>query len=320
MKLISRIVFLLCIAYGAGAQDLESLGLAKDRTYFQLKGNPVTVVTRTIKPPKDAMIVLSKEAVPTGPSFVLLKEEQLQFDTAAGLLQRSVIKEIQRKKEEQVTVNYWYKRQDRRFIAQSNYKENKLEDSAFLKYNKSGQLLQYISYNNKGKTIFRVTYTYDRKKQLTIIRKLNEDDFPVAMVKYKYAASGLLTETQHFDKNFRQVATKKYSVKREQDGSVNLSSATYNDLNTLQEGLTQVKDAEGRLVEESQVDQDRRISEYHGYEYNEHGDLAGEKTISETIEQHMVYRYRYDNKNNWTSRETYKNEELQSVEERTLTY
>lgn len=320
MKFISSIVLLLCLAIVAGAQDLESLGLAKDRTYFQLKGNPVMVLTRTIKPPQNAMIVLSKEAVPTGPSFVLLKEEQLQFDTATGLLRSSVTKEVQKKKTEQVTANYWYKKPDGRFTARSNYKENRLEDSAFLKYNKSGQLLQYVSYDNKGKTIFRVTYTYDRKKQLTIIRKLNEDDFPVAMIKYKYAASGLLTETQHFDKNFRQVATKKYSIKREQDGTVNLSSATYNDLNALQEGLTQVKDAKGNLLEESQVDQDRRISEYHGYEYNEHGDLAAEKTISETIEQYMVYHYRYDDKNNWTSRETYKNEELQSVDERTITY
>ncbi len=64
------------------------------------------------------------------------------------------------------------------------------------------------------------------------------------MIKYKYSPAGLLTETQHFDKNFRQVATKKYSIKREKDGSVNLSAATYNDLNALQEGYTQVKDTQ----------------------------------------------------------------------------
>lgn len=320
MKFIVKTILLLCITACAGAQDLESLGQARDRAYFQLRGNPVALLTKTLKPPKDSTIALSDAALATGPSWIALKEEQLQFDSLSGLLLHSTTKEIQKKKEEETSVHYWYRQRENRLVAQSSYTGSRLSDSATLKYNKAGLLLQYISYDNRGRTTFRVTYTYDRKKQLTIIRKLNEDDFPVAMIKYKYASGGLLTETQHFDKNFRQVATKKYSIKREKDGGANLSSATYNDLNALMEGYTQVKDSSGHLLEESQVDQDRHISEYRGYEYNTQGDPVAEKIISATIEQHLVYRYRYDDKNNWISREIYNNEQLQSVEQRTITY
>ncbi len=63
-------------------------------------------------------------------------------------------------------------------MALSNYAGNRLSDSATLKYNRSGLLLQYIAYDNRGRLLFRVTYTYDRKKQLAIIRKLNEERLP----------------------------------------------------------------------------------------------------------------------------------------------
>lgn len=320
MKFIVNTILFLCIAVGATAQDLESIGLAKDRTHFQLRAKPVTVITKTLKPPKDSMVLLSDAPLATGPAWTVIKEEQLKFDSLSGMLQQQNVKELQKKKETSRTTSYWYKQPEARVMAQSSYADNRLEDSAVLKYNRSGLLLQYISYNNKAQMAFRVTYTYDRKKQLTIIRKLNEDDFPVAMIKYKYSSTGLLTETQHFDKNFRQVASKKYSIKREKDGSVNLSAATYNDLNALQEGYTQVKDTAGHVLEESQVDKDRHISEYHGYEYNVQGDPVAEKTISATIEQHLVYRYRYDEQKNWISREIYNNEQLQSVEERSISY
>lgn len=310
---------LLALAAGVQAQDLESLGTAKDYSYFQLRGAPVTVTTRTLKPPKDTLIVPAAAPVATGPSWGLQKEEQWQFDTSGVLLKAST-RELQRKKEELHTVQYTYSKPGKRLQGIGNYDKDRLTDSAALRYNKSGQLLQYIATDGKGKPAFRVTYTYDRKKQLTIIRKLNEDDFPVEMIKYKYAASGLLTETQHFDRNFRQVATKRYSIKRDKDGILNMSSASYNDLNALMDGYTQVKDASGHVTEESQVDKDRRVTEYKGYEYNEQGDVVAEKVIGAAREEHRVYRYRYDDHNNWTSREVYINDLLETVEERSLAY
>ncbi len=319
MKFIVTTILLAPAAAGTKGQDLESLGAVKDYRYFQLKGSPLTVVAKTLKPPKDTLIVPAAAPLATGPSWLLQKEEQLQFDTSGVLLQQTS-REIQRKKEEQHTQRYWYTKADRRLLSFSNYDKDRLADSAALRYNKGGLLLQYIATDARGKPAFRVTYTYDRKKQLTIIRKLNDDDFPVEMIKYKYAASGLLTETQHFDRNFRQVATKRYSIKREKDGTLNLSSATYNDLNALMDGYTQVKDTAGHVTEESQVDKDRRITEYKGYEYNEKGDVVAEKVISATREEHRTYRYRYDDRNNWTSRETYVNDVLEVVDERSLTY
>ena len=84
-----------------------------------------------------------------------------------------------------------------------------------------------------------------------------------------------------------------------------------------------VNDENGNVLEMTTFDYENKTVEGHlENSYNEYGDKIETKTFDEkkNILSHYRYSYIYDNKNNWTSKEEYKDKELVKMTARKLEY
>jgi hypothetical protein len=300
------------------ADDLEKLPKQKDRSFYALKGTVKTTTEQKWIPSKDSTIYISAPAITVDNSYTMERSEELAFGDN-GDVQKQTVKESEGRKKnkmaEQVRTFFYDKN---KLVAVSDFEGGKKTDSVQFHYRKKGQMDYYKYYNSKGDVQYTVDYVY-KSGHVFSMRKKNEQQMPVATIKYKYK-DDVLVETQHFDGQSHKLETRKYSLQTAEDGKVNDSYSVLDEKDNMKEGLLLVKDTLGRLLERNVIDGDRKVTEYNGYQYDTKGNPETEKIFNSLQELTIENRYTYDDAGNWTRKNIFHNGILTAVVTREIKY
>lgn len=316
---------LCCLALAAfltpvllSAEDYDQLPVQKDRKYYRLKGNVVQVSEQSWAPPQDTTVYSTASGpVAVGQRYILQRTEETAFNDK-GDIQSLTITALrdEKKKDMQTTLRRFYYTKDQ-LTAMGNTLEGKPGDSATFHYRKHGLLDQYSLYNGKGLQ-YKVTYIYKSGKMFTA-RKNNQENVPVSMTRYKYK-DGRLVETQHFGEQYQLSETRRYSLQRTADGLFNNSYSVSGADGRMSSGLSQVKDSLGNILEQSFINGDREVTEYHRFRYDAQSFPVEEKVFAYALEETIESRYTYDGQGNWTRKEIFTNGILTAVVLRAIKY
>lgn len=319
MKMMTGMVLLLFYAFITFAQPYEQLPFQKDKKYENLKAKVVAVTERTYVPSKDSVLLQGATVIRPDATWTLEHSEELQLDSMGRILHITVSDLEDRKKNRMKISGHNYFYQKGRMIAQTDTEGKERKDSIAFHYKRSGQLEYYTAFNSKNNVLHKVTYAYDRDGRIITVRKKNEDNYPVAMIKHKY--NGIqLQESQYFDQDFKQTESRRYSSKKSEDGRVNISYVVMNMDGSIKEGMSWVKDADSNILEQSTINSERKVTDYRHFKYDEQGEQTEERVFSASQELTISGKFVYDEKGNWIRKEVYHNDRLQSLVERTLTY
>lgn len=319
MKVMTGTVLLLCYTYVNFAQQYDQLPFQKNDKYENLKGKVDAVSERTYVPAKDSVILQGATDIGPDGTWTLEHSEEVQLDSMGRVL-HITISDLEDRKKNKMKIsghNYFY--QKGRIMAQTDIDGKERKDSIAFHYKRSGQLEHYIAFSSRNSVQYKVTYAYDRDGKIITVRQKNEDNYPVAMIKHKYNGSQL-QESQYFDQDFKQTATKRYSSKKSEEGKVNLSYVIMNMDGSIKEGMSWVKDAAGNTLEQSTINSERQVTDYRHFKYDGQGEQTEERIFSASQELTISVKLAYDEKGNWISKEVYHSDRLQSLVERMLTY
>ncbi len=312
------LVLFLLIPFLCKAEDYDKLPFQKDRKYYRLKGAVVHISEKKWVPSKDSVIFNTAAAIMPDNSYTLEHAEETTFDTSGAILTLSISELEDRKKDKMKTTKRYFFYRKNLLAGVSNMEEDKRADSVMFQYRKNGLVEHYALFNDKDKLVYKVTYVYKDDRIFTV-RKNNEENFPVSMIKYKYNKDQLM-ETQHFNDQYQLVEIRRYSMKHMQDGTTSDSYVIMDDKGNIKEGLALIKDKEDRVLERSVVNDKREVTEYNRYTYDEHGYPVEEKIFSMLGEVVIVNKYKYDEQGNWIKKEVYHNNLLQAVVLRDIQY
>lgn len=309
---------LMFIVISSSAEEYDKIPVQKDRIFYLLKGSVASITEQKWIPSKDSTVFSSVTDIHVDKTYFKERSEEKIFDPN-GFITKLITRESGNRKKNTVTEKgrlFYYK--DNKLIGLLNMEENRKADSVEFHYRKKGEMDYYRLFNSKQDVVYKVDYVYKNGKVFSARRK-NEKQFPVSTIKYKYK-DGHLVETQHFNDQSSKTETRRYSIKTEDDGKVNDSYSVLDAKGNMKEGLSLVKDRQGRLLEQNVISDEREVTEYKSYVYDEHSNPITEKIFSSSQELTITNRYTYDEAGNWIRKEIFYNGILNAVVLREIKY
>lgn len=310
---LSRVVclFILCSSLSSYASEYDSLMFRNDRAFCRLRGAVAGITTQQWTPSPDSTVFSATHAVQVDKSYTMVSVEEKMFDQQ-GFLAATSIKTLEGRRN-----NKW-KAADRIFYyrkgnleAVADAEDNRKTDSVVYHYRKKGGVDYYRLFNSRHELVYKINYTY-KEGRIRTARRKNEKDLPVTLMQYVYK-DGRLVETRLLDEQSRNVEIRKYSVKQTVEGHLNESYSVSGADGLMKEGRSAVRDSLGNLLEQNLIDDQRRVTEYKGYQYDEQGNAVVEKIFSSFRELTITNRYTYDHIGNWTRKEVFYNGILNAV-------
>ncbi len=300
------------------AQDYDLPAIEKILSAYAAKGNAMQVAEREWLPPAGTQVLRDRAASGPDSSYSQERSAMWAFDSAGHILsiQHREPDEHVRKGLAETQTAFYYNTQGK-LIALSTGAGGKREDSVTYHYLKNGRVADYMVFNGKNELQYKITYTY-KGGQVSMLRKKDRENMAIAMIRYKYG-NGQLMETQHFDRNFRLTETRRYSNKQEggrEQGSFAIMGAD----GKMKGGASWIKDKEGRIWEENEINGDREVTAHRSYTYDTGTEPVSGKVFDALEESNITYRYTYDAQQNWIRRETYYDDLLRSVTLREIQY
>lgn len=287
------------------------------RADYQLKGPVRTMAMQTWYPPKDTVLYIYA-SLPDTPAlpWELKSKQDLAFDAAARLLSETETTFSGRRKQEQLQQRRYYYDKER-LIAAAGMTDGKEADSLTWHYRRNGLADEQKQYRS-GRLEQKTVYIYKNGRLFTE-RKNDADNVPVSLVRYRYK-DDRLSETQHFDRQFRLSLIKRYSSQWSADSMLQESYAINDPEGKMISGVSTIRNRSGNITEQSYINAGREVTEYHRLTYDSQGFPIEEKTFVAPVSVTTVNRYRYDEKGNWTRKEVFVNDELQQIVLRSIGY
>lgn len=307
----------LLVSFSAAGQDYGQLLRQHDLKQYQLKGTVLGLQEQQWIPSPDSLFYSTAASFTPDNSYRAESSCDITFDTSGNVLTLRRSEPDERKRNEQKESSQVFYYRAGKLIAYAA-KEKEQPDSVAYTYRKHGLIDHYTVFNGKGDLQYKMTYVYKNGRVATL-RRNDKGNMPVAMIKYKYDGDRL-TETQHFDEQYRLTETRRYSTRQMNDGEQNESYSVTGADGQMKSGLSLVKDKEGRILEQSTINGNREVTEYHKFVYDAQGLPVEEKVFSEVQEIAITNRYVYDDKGNWTKKEVFHNGQLHSVFLRKVLY
>ncbi len=312
-------VYLYCLflTLSASAQDYDLQPEQCLRSSYQLNGAVLKITEQQWLPPQDSIFYNNVAAFIPDNNYRLERSYTMTFDSAGYLQQINRAEPDERKRKELKTSStqcYYRKGHLEAYVSRT---EDKTDSVAYV-YRKNGLMDHYTVYDGKGVLQYKMTYVYKNGKVATL-RRNDKGNMPVAMTKFRYNGAQL-TETQHFDDQYRMTESRRYSQKQAEDGQQNESYSITGGDGKMKGGMSMVRDKEGRILEQNVVNANREVSEYQSFAYDQHGQPVQEKIFSSLQEVVIEHRYIYDDKGNWIRKETFHDGRLRAVSLRELQY
>lgn len=291
---------------------------APDLSFYHLKG-PVAQVRQLVSFSDSVNIFFLSDLGMTG--FDSVKDLALQFDSTGRLVYRKETALKPGRKKEEINTEWFYTYFNSLMSIKTTKENGRATDSTVFDYDRYKRISSYRSYDSKGRLRYKYTFTYNSRQQLTTIRRKNEENFPVEMIKLKYHSSGHLTEQQFFDDNMKKIKTVNYNSRlSDSTGFYNGSILTYSETGQLISGIIAVNTSEGLLLENSVIDSTKKVTDYRMFRYNDQNDIEEEKLFANMENVVVNYKYKYDESGNWTEKVASVNGNLTIVTTRSLEY
>lgn len=181
-------------------------------------------------------------------------------------------------------------------IFMENFEFGKLCGTYKFVFDENGNCVEDLQYNEEGRLTERIVYTFDENGNEIEDKEYYENTL-VKHVKRKFNAAGKMT---HYE----------YRQPEDSQLHINKSSRTYYENGLKKEDRSTYWDEKGEIVS------------VHITRYDEQGNQIENINYKNPNEyhNHYTYRYTYDEKGNWVSREQYNFQKLLSSYNRTITY
>lgn len=249
------------------------------------------------------------------------RELIIKFDSSGKMLYKNETPLITDVKRDEKSTEYFYRYDHGQLITKASRQNGHLIDSVFFDYDRRNRISSYIVYDNKSRVRHKYTFTYNSLQQLITIRRKNEENFPVEMIKLKYDKEGSLTEQQFFDDNMKKIKVIAFNDHlSDSTGYYNSTILTYSETGQLASGEMKVKTADGFLLENSAIDSTKKVTHYHTLSYNEQKDIEEERLFANMENITATYKYKYDEHGNWTEKVITINDKPVIIASRTYEY
>ncbi len=175
---------------------------------------------------------------------------------------------------------------DGRVVEVVNYKsDTAVIDMAIYAYNANGDRTEYTKYKgNKSSLIFRQTTQYRAPKLKSL--EIGFNGVEEFRNQYNYNASGKLTEIKYFTgKKLDEVRSFSYAGK---ETTVQVKDANGNILSYIKSR----NDENDRVIEETKLDKDQKVTDQSFYTYDSKGNLIAEEKrypLKKTVRTEYVY-------------------------------
>jgi len=242
--------------------------------------------------------------------------ETVLWDSSGRPVSHTIAAEAGKKKMPVWSRRFYYR--EGRLDAAAVREEGQLADSVAFRYNRKGQVIDYRRYDDRRQLAYKVTYTY-KEDRLFMVRKKNRENFPVAMIRYRYEGDKL-AEARHFDEQQQLVEIRSYSSTATPEGHLHNSSAVKDAAGNLREGSSRIVDGQGHLLELNELNGEREVVHYYRCRYNAYGLPEEEEERSASQSGTRVSYYLYDARRNWIRRDVFTGGKLSAVFLRTIGY
>jgi len=317
MKWTGIILLLTWLIQAPGLDHMPAFYKA-DTSPYHLKGNVAQVRQLASFSDNTDVLFLSNPGLI---GFEPVKELILQFDSSGNLTySKEITIKAGKKKDEANTESFYIYTNG--LLNTKTIRENSREtDSIVFNYDRYKRVSSYLSYDSKGRSRYKYTFTYNSRQQLTTIRRKNEENFPVEMIKLRYDSNGHLAEQQFFDDNMRKVRVIDYdNHPSDSAGLYNKSILAYNESGRLISGEITINTQRGLLLEKSIIDSAKKVIDYRVFRYNDHDDIEEEKLFANMEDIKVNYKYTYDENGNWTEKVVSVNDSIAGIITRTIEY
>jgi len=310
------ILWLLIFFTRTSAQDYTPLSYTiPDLSFYNLKGTVAEVRLQTsVSVGTDMTLPGTLEAA----GIDSFKELILKFDSTGKLWYKKEMATTAKKEE---TTEYFYNYLHNLPVSRIIRKNNKVTDSITYDYDRRKRISSYLAYDGRGRISYKYTFTYNSRQQLITIRRKNEENFPVEMIKIKYDEEGRLSEQQFFDDNMKKMKVIDFNSHRDDStGFYNRTILTYNDTGQLVSGIMTVNTAAELMLEQSIVDGNKKVTDYRTYRYTGQNNIEEEKIFADMENTVIIYKYKYDEYGNWIEKVAMVNDNPAIITSRNIIY
>lgn len=193
----------------------------------------------------------------------------------------------------------YYYRNDGKLLAFSNYEDGKLTDSGSVEYDhRHKNEVEEIVYYDRRDRVLRIVEFFYRENRVFNVKIRNEDRSLQNFIRYKYYM-GRLWEKEVEGNTRQHLYSLRYEYDTLDDGKVQVNMYECNSryhCNTLHGRLYT---PDGKLLERTVTDSNKRMIEYASLRYNDKGLLENETIFANETKIDNVYTYQYDDRGYW---------------------
>ena len=200
----------------------------------------------------------------------------------------------------------------------SRYENDRRLDSIRYEYDRKGLLRRTFSYDQKDRAIANQLFSYNGKEQLISILKKGEGNKLEGMIRYDYRNDSLVA-ARIYDHQMRYTSREEFQTERQSDGNYLKMHFQFDHPDTCSGMQSALLDQQGRELERTIADGERRVVEYTTLTYNDDGLLASLVSFSD-VKTEQTFRYTIDSLGNWTERRVFEDTSLVSFSKREFLY
>lgn len=178
--------------------------------------------------------------------------------------------------------------------------DEKVGDSVYIGYNRSGHADEQAYFDKKGRKEGRVQYFY-RNGKVFNIKLRDKDDMLLSFIRYEYDAAGNVSEKEIKGNTLQYESVIRYSYDTLGNGYVQINEYDYAGAYKIMGMLGKVLDTAGRVVEITVADSNKRVVASSTFEYNDKGLPISELTFR-MYKYDYSYLYEYDDNGWWKTR------------------
>lgn len=197
------------------------------------------------------------------------------------------------------TIKHYYYNSDNRLLAFSSYEDGKLKDSAAVEYDRRDKdEIEEISYYDKKARLTRTVEFFYRNDRIFNVKLRNPDRSLQNFIRYKYF-KGRLWVKEVQGNTMQRLYSLRYEYDTLDNGRFQVNKYVCNGryhCNTL---YGELYSPNGKLLERTVTDSNKRMVEYGSFRYNEKGLLETETIFANESKIDNLYSYEYDDKGYW---------------------
>jgi hypothetical protein len=298
----------LCYCKHVWAQYDAALPAIVTTATMGLKGN----VEEVSEMYNDMMADEGKGAVTERSSYVFDRKGRLTSTT-------SIAYDAQKQKVERPLSTRYHYNKDGNLASVAMYEADKRKDSVTMYYDGHDRLMRKWTYDEKDRVQKRVQYSWNKHNRLMTVRHKDDNNEIERMIKISYSNDGSTVEQAHLDRQLKLLYKIVTVTNDDTAGGKRIMRFEYNKPDTCTGMISYTTNAQGGVVEETRMDEQKNVTEYTTTAFDVHGNP--DSTIQFTTEKWRIqYLHTYDGHGNWIVQAVYKNNTVHHTTGRVILY